>query len=296
MINNIKILVIKFIGLILFRGNLYFILKKIIVLIEMFSQDTSYGNKKIKEIYTRASKLNLLISPPPLLGINKVRIGEFGDGGYVMSEWSSKKIQFISIGIGGNASWDAHLAELGATGTQWDHTIATAPMDLSRHGVKFYKVGLGVENEHHKNYKIYTLEKIINTSKLQSDSYKILKIDIEGDEWDVLEKNKIKELSIFDQVLIEFHDLANSVNNKKRYDQHIKVLTELKVDFNLIHSHINNSSFYFEFKGIVVPNVLELSYLNKKHVIREVKIEKITQDFTSQPDWIDINYGSGLKF
>ena len=98
-----------------------------------------------------------------------------------------------------------------------------------------------------KNYEEITIPEILKNLKNI-----FLKIDIEGDEYQIL--NDIKKNSknlVF--LIIEFHDVHK---NLKKIEKFLK-----KFDLKLIHIHANN------FEGTNrdnVPKVLELSLLNKK--------------------------------
>lgn len=87
-------------------------------------------------------------------------------------------------------------------------------------------------------------------SECGSNAKMLLKIDIEGSEYEVLEKLcSTCDLSRITGILCEFHEI------NKRREQFRQVLGSLKQDFFLIHTHMNNSAK----DGTVV----ELTFENK---------------------------------
>ena len=100
-----------------------------------------------------------------------------------------------------------------------------------------------------KNDKEITITKIL---KNYEDVF--LKIDIEGDEYKIL--NDIKKCSkkiIF--LVIEFHDIHKNINK-------IKIFLK-KLDLKIIHIHANNYGGADKFGN---PKVIELSMLNTKKI------------------------------
>jgi len=98
-----------------------------------------------------------------------------------------------------------------------------------------------------KNKKEITISEILSNHKDV-----ILKVDIEGDEYKIL--NDVKKNSkkiIF--LVIEFHDLHKNMNKIKKFLE--------KLDLKVIHIHANN------YGGVNIdgdPKVVELSLLNAK--------------------------------
>ena len=87
----------------------------------------------------------------------------------------------------------------------------------------------------------------------------VLKIDVEGSEWDVFSNIEKNLLACFDQILIEFHDLLN-VNNK---DKVLKSLEKINATHQLVHIHGNNYAGAIKLEGWNLPVTLEATYLNK---------------------------------
>ncbi len=80
-----------------------------------------------------ASLLLSVIRPLTPVRFSKIRIGnQPGDGGYVMvADWEDV-VGAVSIGIGGDVSWDLAIAERGIDVYQYDHTVASPPDKSSK--------------------------------------------------------------------------------------------------------------------------------------------------------------------
>ena len=102
--------------------------------------------------------------------------------------------------------------------------------------------------------KEINLEKIL--SKVESSIKNIgLKIDIEGDEYKILDK-VLENSNRINFLIIEFHDTGK--NNKK----FIGITTKLTEIFDIIHIHGNNHESIMP-DGF--PKVIEVSLVNKKN-------------------------------
>ena len=71
----------------------------------------------------------------------------------------------------------------------------------------------------------------------------MLKMDVEGAEWDVLLKLSDQVLTRFSHIVLEAHGVYRNINNPTRilsYLKRYKVLEKLKKYFHLVHVHANN--------------------------------------------------------
>ena len=187
---------------------------------------------------------------------NLIRVGSSHDGGYVMVTPLTNKCEVVSLGIADNVDFEVALIDdhLAKSIRCFDGSISELPD--SRTGIdfesKFVKANL-------QNNAV-SLKEILATSK---NDELILKIDIEGDEWDVLANLTTSQLRKFSQIIGEFHGLASSTSSieiKKR----ISVLSALNTEFHLVNVHPNNWSTYRIIQGIPLPDVVELTFVNKR--------------------------------
>ena len=186
----------------------------------------------------------------------KKRYGQNADGGYVFLENFYNQAEIVySYGIGDSLeelSFDLACADSGKKVFLYDGTIM-AP-HTSHPSFKFTKENLTPDN----------FRDHIKANGHNDERNMILKIDIEGCEYDVLDKNIDILLKHFPQLAIEFH----GINNPTFYtsiDKN-KVFAKLLKEYTVIHMHANNwiareNSSTGEYLNI--PNVLEISLIKK---------------------------------
>ena len=101
-------------------------------------------------------------------------------------------------------------------------------------------------------------------------------MDIEGAEYDwILNINK-ELLKNIKQIVIEYHGLCNDKYSSKfncntSYEKKIKCLEKLNDTHCIIHAHGNNWSTVKN----NIPNVLEITYLNKNYLSKILGKNKI---------------------
>lgn len=180
---------------------------------------------------------------------NLVRFGDLYDGGYLMA-MPMNTTHAISIGIGKNISWDYELSLLGIKVLMFDHTIKK-PRKLNSNMI-FYRKGLGTVS----SSKFFTLKEILELEDLKGAKDIILKIDIEGAEWNTLQQSNF-DLGVFSEIIIEFHELNH--NNLSQ----LALLEKLRQDFMIIHINPNSYSKFIKLDDYLLPNIIEVTYLRK---------------------------------
>ena len=73
-----------------------------------------------------------MIKPKKVEYFEKARIGNAGDGGYIMLDDFNGIEAAYSLGINDDVSWDLNIARLGIDIFQYDHTIDKLPEENSR--------------------------------------------------------------------------------------------------------------------------------------------------------------------
>lgn len=188
-----------------------------------------------------------------------VRVGKSDDGGYVMwNDFLDAQIAY-SIGIADDVSWDKSMLIFcpNIDIYQYDHTISNLPEENS----KFHWEKLGVcgrYNEMQSNLK--TLTMLVDKNGHNHEDNMILKIDVEGAEYEVLANLPVDTLKKFSQIVIEYHDLTNVT----RGGNIISALERLNITHQLVHIHANNFLPYVSVQGKVLPQLLECTYLSKE--------------------------------
>lgn len=189
----------------------------------------------------------------------RLRLGSEYDGGYVLLDKGLEDVEVIySYGVGTNSDFELIFCEsYKAIARLYDHTVDEAP--LKKDFFHFSKEGVGPAQTSNCN----TIENHIKGNG-DSDKQLLLKMDVEGAEWDILFHTPGSVLNLFNQIAIEVHGLGTDLTiaqiNKKN-----KVLQKINNLFYLFHVHANNYLPLYYIGGFKVPDVLELTYINKKY-------------------------------
>ena len=105
----------------------------------------------------------------------------------------------------------------------------------------------------------------------------IIQIDIEGGEYELLHAITEKNLDKFKILVIELHNLT-AVNNQVFHKYFVSCLKKIKKNFDVFYLHSNNCCGVSNFQGIVFPNVLEITLLNKSVVKKKEKFDDRKKD------------------
>lgn len=98
----------------------------------------------------------------------------------------------------------------------------------------------------------------------------ILKMDVEGAEYESLLAVSDETLLRFDQIVLELHHLK-LLGQPRARRRFTRLLKKLNRAFTIFHVHANNHAGYNGLtiiEGVVVPNLLELSFVRTSLVTR----------------------------
>jgi hypothetical protein len=116
-----------------------------------------------------------------------------------------------------------------------------------------------------KNFREISLDEIFKIFVADSKSTVILKIDIEGSEFEILEQ-VIEHSSQTLVLIVEFHEILKQKDNFKT------TLELLKSKFLLIHTHVNN---YGDIDEDSIPNVCEFTFINHNMYKKNGKVSQL---------------------
>lgn len=218
---------------------------------------------------------------PYSIPFKKYRFGNKKDGGYILFDKNLNNItHLLSYGINDDVSFDLDFIQKSSANVlMYDHTINDLPVKNSRF-IFVKEAG----NTHNMIKHINSLE--INNRNL------ILKMDIEGSEWDILDEIDNSILENFEQMVIEFHNLEYLQNDvfgcfNNTNEKMIRVFKKINNIFYLGHIHGNNCG------GIKdIPNTIECTYIRRDLIDNTPDIENISYplnniDYPNNPNWSD---------
>ncbi|CAO4144770.1 hypothetical protein LPLAFNJD_LOCUS1775 [Methylorubrum aminovorans] len=204
----------------------------------------------------------LSLLTPYEIDVPKVRIGPQRDGAYILAGIMKPCQPVVSFGIGTVYTFDEEVAQRGHDVYMFDHTIGM--LNLSNKKMHFYPHGVGPNDIPEQN--IFSIKTYLDRHAPQAQDI-ILKMDVEGAEWDVLEHIDDDTLQRFSQVTMEVHDLDRLDNDyfRRRF---VKVMRKLNENFTIFHVHGNNYVDLKIISGFPICPVLELSFVRTSLVHR----------------------------
>jgi hypothetical protein len=217
-------------------------------------------NSQTVEAMHMVLKTLRLLRPHRVPGLNKIRVGRFFDGGYVMLDSFDNISAAYSLGINDDVSWDLDIANRGIEVFQYDHTIEKLP----REHPLFHWSRLGISDQPDDSIGLDTIANLIQKNGHEDSDNLLLKCDIEGYEWQVFANIPSDVLSKFKQIVIELHGFQRLADMK--FANLVRTaLFNLSTSHRVTHVHANNFAPWASVGGVPVPSVLEVSLARLDH-------------------------------
>ena len=236
------------------------------------------------------------------------RIGSRNDGGYVIPKWLPTRMILISFGVGDNWSFERSCLKkkIVLNAVMYDHTVdlnqfvsgirsrlLTRKFDFKSLtyrvlvAIKYLRDFsnrslIHVRKEITKNESSQSKTNLLEIARNLGGAPFILKVDIEGAEYDIVEQIVVLNEKI-PVLLIEFHE------TEKHRHSFESILEILKKNYILSHTHANN---YDGLSIDGIPKTLELTFCNRDfysatQVISELPVPSLDQ--ASAPNRPDIS-------
>lgn len=202
-----------------------------------------------------------LMTVKDVRGGTYVRVGDAnGSGGYIMLDDVRNKDIFYSFGISTDVTWDSWPAERWNKPVyMYDHTIDRLPYE--HNNFRWERIGICGENDIGKNKNLKSLSELLKVNGHCDNEDMILKMDVEGAEWDVLSTFPADELDRFDQITLEMHWFLD-LNNRGKIIESLKNLNKYH---QIVHIHGNCFSLSIPMDGYNMPNIMEATYVRKRN-------------------------------
>ena len=182
------------------------------------------------------------------------RVGGAGDGAYAMAPFDDAG-GAISLGVGHDVSWDVAVAAAGVRVAMFDPTVDGLPQPVP--GGTFHRIGIG--GQPIRGLDLRPLHELVALAGYTGTDNIILKIDVEGAEWEAL---RYVDFSPFQQVLIEMHDL-HRLQDAESAAAVLDVAGGLAVPHRCVHVHANNERPFHRFGRIWFPEVIEATFVRR---------------------------------
>jgi hypothetical protein len=224
--------------------------------------------------------INSLVPKTPNVSLK--RFGSKNNAGYVLANDISNEDYLLSFGVAQDINFERQLSELVEGSDMYDNSVDGLPYNILN--LNFFKEKIGAESED----GLANMKKCL--SRLSNKKDYILKVDIEGSEWEFLSNITTEELLMFRQIVVEFHWIDKILDN-----DHYKIIKDVMEKINISHQsvnvHANNYSNIFQFLDLFIPEALEVTFLRKNSYSFSDYDEKNYFELNSpcNPNLVDIN-------
>jgi hypothetical protein len=197
-----------------------------------------------------------LLTPYDIPSFSKARIGRCRDGGYVLLDDLEAVGSIFSVGIGDEVTFDLEMAARGKKIFMFDYTVEGPP--ISHPNFHFFRHEIAATTDEAAGR--FAIRHELERLGCAGRDDLLLKIDVEGAEYDVFPEMSRDTLRHFRQLTMELHGLLGLGNPAFRA-RFVAALSRINSVFTLFHVHANNSAPIGFVDGFAVADVLELSYV-----------------------------------
>ena len=184
-----------------------------------------------------------------------VRVGGEHDGGYLVPDNLDGIVACFSPGVATTATFEEEIVRRGIPCFLADGSVQQSP--IAHDLVHFEKMFIGVTNSAHAT----TMDSwVARCAPPQGDL--LLQMDIEGAEWPTLLSMSEETLRRFRIIVVELHHLDRLLD-KLGFMLIGSALDRLLSDFHIVHNHPNNTGGVVSKKDIVLPLVMEATFVRK---------------------------------
>lgn len=225
----------------------------------------------------RMYKVMSLLNPKKPKGMNKIRIGEQYDGGYVFIEDLLKggKVAY-SIGIGKTVKFEEAIETYGHHIWMYDHTVDGSRFATPNRTIQ--KIGIGPKDKG----ELQTLKTMIANNNHSNEDNMLLQMDCEGAEWDVFASMNPDDLKGFSQLCVEMHWFVSYFSRADTTNLIETALSNLRKNFTPVHVHANNwSGFYKTRNKPPVAETFEVTWVRNDLVEWDESEEVYPTEFDS---------------
>lgn len=193
-----------------------------------------------------------------------MRVGPPFDGGYIMCAdglANSGLGGAYSYGIESRDGWGMDVASIfGVPLYEYDCFTTRPPIPCGGCQVRFFPECIQGNNEHKAGYGTLTTHMERNGDAVAADGTLLLKLDVEGAEWDVLAQESASTLRKFRHINVELHSIYRAIYNPVALQAMQNLLA---AGFSVVHLHGNNGPRIHPLVVTIgqysVPNYLEVT-------------------------------------
>lgn len=217
-------------------------------------------------------------------GVPLIRMGGNYDGGYLVPDNLEGIKYCFSPGVSKIANFELDCLNKGIISFLADYSVDKPPLKLP--GCQFLKKFVGAYN----NEKTVTLEKWVTESLPPGHNDDLMmQMDIEGAEYETLLATPDSIMEKFRILIVEFHDF-HQLDNKPHYNLVNATIEKIRERFEPVHLHANNYEKVANVHGVLMPNVIEVTFLRKDRVKnnKHYRVLPHALDLPNNPEWADV--------
>lgn len=184
------------------------------------------------------------------------RYGTDGDGGYLLPLDISNVDYCFSAGIDKNSDFEFDITEHFNCPVFMLDASVNGPARMHKH-FYFEKMWLGSSS----NSTTYDINNWMEQNTIFCTKDIILKIDIEGSEYKVIEALNDINQSKLSVIVCEFHSFENIILKKQAFYR--SIIEKILKTHDVVHLHPNNVRSAFKCFQLVIPTDLEITFIRK---------------------------------
>lgn len=211
---------------------------------------------RILTIKTDSGRIRSLLEKlyPVATDKNLIRLGPKGDGGYLIPNDLRDVSALLSAGVGKSSQFELDCADYGMEVFLADKSVEGPA--VAHEQFHFTKKFIGVTSD--DDY--ITLDEWVDSFILDQSSDLMLQMDIEGYEYEVLLSASLSLMQRCRIIVVEFHGL-NNFWNAPYFRLASRVFDKILQTHSCLHIHPNNIGGYSEIDGLVIPAIMEFTFL-----------------------------------
>jgi hypothetical protein len=184
-----------------------------------------------------------------------VRLGGDNDGGYLLPDNFEDLSYCFSPGVDFTANFEHELSKKhGIKSFMADASVKASP--IQDDNLSFVPKFLGSRSAGN----FITLSDWVEQSVGKDTGHRILQMDIEGGEYDVLTYESSDTLAQFTTMIIEFH-WVEKLFRSDFLQMFSAIFEKIYVNFSICHVHPNNCCGIAKLDGLEVPRCMEVTFI-----------------------------------
>lgn len=221
------------------------------------------AEKQPAEVLRHREALFRMLQPVTLANCDLERFGETNDGGYLMcGNLLDGVVAGYSYGISGYDGWGCEISRTHDVPVhQYDCFNTTRPWCLFGDTI-FHEECVGDTTETVDGRFFDTVKNQLTRNGDHTDRI-VLKIDVEGAEWESLLAVPDDMLQRTDQMAVEFHWAENETHDWVNDDRYLQLVSRLRAHFEVAHIHFNNTSCVDDLSPFP-SHAFEVLFVNKR--------------------------------